>query len=286
MPKKFPEFAEVAARANGHWSEILPALGVDAELINRGPKHHGPCPGCAGKDRFRYDDLEGRGTWFCNGGGNPQSGDGFDLLCHVHGWTKLQVLQEVARHLGVQGAEPIHEEVRKRSQDKRRQDAKKRKETEAQAKTAAREKSAEDFATAAAPDPNHPYLTRKNVGAYGEIKQFNERLLVPAHMLTEYGREFVGYQWINGKGTKRNAVGTTLDNGGMFVIEGDDTRCSLAEGYSTAATIHEATNATVFVSFGAANMRNVARSLRKHRPALKVYPAADNDADKNSERRR
>lgn len=45
--------AEKAAR--GHWSRILPALGVTV-LKNR----HQPCPVCAGKDRFRFDDREGR----------------------------------------------------------------------------------------------------------------------------------------------------------------------------------------------------------------------------------
>lgn len=39
--------------------------------------HHGPCPHCGGKDRFRMDDLEGRGTWFCNQCG---AGDGLDLV--------------------------------------------------------------------------------------------------------------------------------------------------------------------------------------------------------------
>ncbi|MDW5657205.1 primase-helicase zinc-binding domain-containing protein, partial [Klebsiella pneumoniae] len=43
--------AEKAAR--GHWSRILPALGVKV-LKNR----HQPCPVCAGKDRFRFDDQE------------------------------------------------------------------------------------------------------------------------------------------------------------------------------------------------------------------------------------
>lgn len=44
--------AEKAAR--GHWSIILPALGVKV-LENR----HQPCPVCAGKDRFRFDDQKG-----------------------------------------------------------------------------------------------------------------------------------------------------------------------------------------------------------------------------------
>lgn len=27
---------------------------------------HGPCPICHGKDRYRFDDLEGKGTFYCN----------------------------------------------------------------------------------------------------------------------------------------------------------------------------------------------------------------------------
>lgn len=65
--------AEKAAR--GHWSRILPALGVNV-LKNR----HQPCPVCAGKDRFRFDDQEGRGTWFCNQCG---AGDGLALVSKV-----------------------------------------------------------------------------------------------------------------------------------------------------------------------------------------------------------
>lgn len=58
--------------ARGHWAQILPALGVNI-LKNR----HQPCPVCGGKDRFRFDDQEGRGTWFCNQCG---AGDGLALV--------------------------------------------------------------------------------------------------------------------------------------------------------------------------------------------------------------
>ena len=48
-----PTFAMVKIAAHGRWPEILAALGIDpAALRNR----HGPCPGCGGRDRFRFDD--------------------------------------------------------------------------------------------------------------------------------------------------------------------------------------------------------------------------------------
>lgn len=81
-----PKTAEVAI---GRWPGILQALGVDpAYLRNK----HGPCPSCTGKDRYRFDDKDGRGTWFCSRCG---SGDGFQLLQIVFGWT----FQETAKHV-------------------------------------------------------------------------------------------------------------------------------------------------------------------------------------------
>jgi putative DNA primase/helicase len=37
---------------------------------------------CGGKDRFRFDDKEGHGTWICTHCG---AGDGFSLLMKVMG---------------------------------------------------------------------------------------------------------------------------------------------------------------------------------------------------------
>ncbi len=100
-----PSFDAVREASLGQWPAILPALGIPAEsLTNR----HGPCPGCGGTDRFRYDDLDGRGTWICGGAGAVQAGDAFDLLGHVHGWTASEALRQVARVLGMdEGSAPL-----------------------------------------------------------------------------------------------------------------------------------------------------------------------------------
>lgn len=74
----------LAERARGRWREILPALGIDAKaLTNR----HSPCPVCGGKDRFRFDDKNGSGSWICNQGHNGyhdnaagSSGNGVALI--------------------------------------------------------------------------------------------------------------------------------------------------------------------------------------------------------------
>ena len=73
--------------ATGKWVGILTACGVDPRYLTN---KHGPCPICAmngdgGKDRFRFDDRNGRGTWICNSCAIT-SGDGYSLLQKLNGW--------------------------------------------------------------------------------------------------------------------------------------------------------------------------------------------------------
>lgn len=64
--------------ARGKWKGILSELGIDrCHLVNR----HGPCPICGGEDRFRFDDKDGAGTYFCTGCG-PGNGMKLAML-----WT-------------------------------------------------------------------------------------------------------------------------------------------------------------------------------------------------------
>lgn len=93
------DFSDVATAARGHWKTLLPALGVDAHRLTG---KHCACPGCGGKDRFRFDDKDGNGTFVCSqGGGEPLAGDGFMLLEHVHGWTRAQSFQAVRDAVGM-----------------------------------------------------------------------------------------------------------------------------------------------------------------------------------------
>lgn len=92
-------FHSVHLAARGRWPEVWAAHGVGH--IPK-PGKHGPCPGCGGKDRFRlFPENAEHGSWICGQGGNPTGGDGFDLLCHVHGWSKGEALKAVAEYLGI-----------------------------------------------------------------------------------------------------------------------------------------------------------------------------------------
>lgn len=91
-------FDRLQDRTVGRWRSLLPQLGVAAEhLTNK----HGPCPCCGGKDRFRFDDKAGKGTWICSrcDGGSGAAGNGIDLAMRVNGWTFKEARAEILKLL-------------------------------------------------------------------------------------------------------------------------------------------------------------------------------------------
>ena len=83
-----------AELAVGRWPGLLAHFGIGRNLLTG---KHVPCPVCEGRDRFRFDDREGRGTFFCSHCG---AGDGFKLLQLVKGWSFKQAASEVESIVG------------------------------------------------------------------------------------------------------------------------------------------------------------------------------------------
>lgn len=88
------ERLDVRQIAQGRWRSILAVLGVDERALSG---KHCACPMCGGKDRFRFDDKEGRGTYFCAGCG---AGDGVQLAMGITGQSFRDVAREVERIAG------------------------------------------------------------------------------------------------------------------------------------------------------------------------------------------
>ncbi len=89
---------DVKNQARGRWRGIHEHFGVDI-----GSGKHKSCPACGGDDRFRYDDKNGDGTYFCNCCG---AGDGLALLMKVFSWSFPETLERVAEVVGC--CEVIH----------------------------------------------------------------------------------------------------------------------------------------------------------------------------------
>ena len=110
-------------------------------------------------------------------------------------------------------------------------------------------------------------------------------LVVPMH---DAKGACVGLQFIYGKGHERRKKierdkefwPQGMAMGGSFGIIGPVLRDGillLAEGYATAATLHECTAQSVAYAFTANNLAKAARELRKAFPALKLLVCADDD---------
>jgi putative DNA primase/helicase len=85
---------DTAARARGHWRDVLLALGVEEGFLT-GRK--GPCPICGGKDRFRFTDKDRDGWYYCNQCG---PGTGVLLLRRLHSWGHAEACRQVDGVLG------------------------------------------------------------------------------------------------------------------------------------------------------------------------------------------
>src|SRR5271154_4119428 len=81
-------------RAKGRWKDILGGLGVAPEYLTG--KHTG-CPICKeGKDRFRFDDKDGSGSFICSKCG---AGDGVTFAIRFLGVPALDAFKAIEKHL-------------------------------------------------------------------------------------------------------------------------------------------------------------------------------------------
>lgn len=81
-------------RARGRWPEILRHFGIEERFLRN---KHGPCPNCGGKDRFRFDNKNGEGTFYC---GQCGPGTGLILLRRLRGWDHKTACDEVDKIIG------------------------------------------------------------------------------------------------------------------------------------------------------------------------------------------
>lgn len=126
---------------------------------------------------------------------------------------------------------------------------------------------------------NHPYLEKKQVQSHGLLLNGNN-LLIPVY---DAGTdEIISYQTIYpaSDGFQKRFLKDGKVKNGYFSI-GDfkksDQTVAFAEGYATAATIHEITGWTVIVCFSCGNLAGVVKNLQTRYGYNKIVICADND---------
>jgi putative DNA primase/helicase len=136
----------------------------------------------------------------------------------------------------------------------------------------ARERAAKLWSRARPASNAHTYLQRKKVHAYG-LRLLRDSLVIPAR---DVRGVLHSLQFIDADGNKRFLTGGRL-RGCYYAIGKPDGLLLLAEGYATAATLHQATGAAVACAFNAGNLLPVALAMRRKFPAMRVVVCADND---------
>lgn len=125
-------------------------------------------------------------------------------------------------------------------------------------------------------DPAHPYLSRKGIDGHGSRVTGDGRLVVPLY--TPEGK-LSSLQYIDVDGGKLYHSGG--QTGGCFWMVGtmdDPGAIYIAEGFATAATIHEVTNRPCVVAYSASNLVPVTGSIRELVGAgCAITIVADND---------
>ena len=131
----------------------------------------------------------------------------------------------------------------------------------------------QDIATAANAVASHPYLVSKKVGSHGLLMD-GDKLIIP---VMDVSGKVISHQTIGADGSKRFLAGGRK-KGGFFMIGRPSGVIYVAEGYSTAASVYEATGQCAVCAFDAGNLAPVVEGLRTAWPRAEIVIAADNDA--------
>ncbi|MGX8942226.1 DUF927 domain-containing protein [Symbiopectobacterium sp. Eva_TO] len=235
---------DIRLKANGHWEPILERLGISTN------RKESECPSCGGQTRYRFDDLEGRGTYLCSHCG---SGTGLDLVMKVKQCTAPEATAMVAEVMSM----PLPE------------------------KKPAKEKPLRPIAerVAALMKATHMgesvYLNNKGLQGPHPLLKDGSLLLV----LRTMAGTVTGAQTIRPTGEKRLLVGTKKQ--GAFIPVGNipenPDSVVITEGYATALSLAVCGAEVILAAIDAGNLLSVAQVARERWPQTPIIIAGDND---------
>lgn len=235
---------DVRGRANGYWSSILERLAIPTN------RSEGACPACGGKTRYRFDDKDGRGTYYCSHCG---AGTGLDLVMKVNQCGAREAAELVAEAMALPMSEP----------------------------KPAREKPQTDIAgkvsgmLAKTASGQSAYLTAKGLQYPFPLMPDGSLLLV----LKSAAGATTGAQVIKPDGSKRLLAGT-VKKGSFCVLKSVKSPevVVIAEGLATALSVQQIRpDATIIAAIDAGNLLPVAELTRQRHPGAQIIIAADND---------
>ncbi|QIM25436.1 DUF927 domain-containing protein [Proteus mirabilis] len=257
-----PSVTDIVKASQGRWLYILANLGITVPDNHK----HGACPKCGGKDRFRFDDKNGKGTWFCNQCGH---GDGLDLVKLVTGKETKTACQEVNKIILLPAFKEIAPTPIKKVSAK--------KGIEHYEKIKAFCSLGESQYLINKGFANHQCLITRQQYTQGEFSFPVGSLLLP---LVGTDSVIKGGQLISLNGEKSLLSGSTLS--GSFIIVRQPEKKPLkqiviTEGFATGLSLSKCLDALIVASVSATNLVKVAQQLRAQYPETKIIIAGDND---------
>ncbi|HGA2239387.1 TPA: primase-helicase zinc-binding domain-containing protein [Enterobacter roggenkampii] len=235
---------DVRSRANGYWPSILERLAIPTN------RSEGACPACGGKTRYRFDDKDGRGTYYCSHCG---AGTGLDLVMKVNQCGAREAAELVADAMALPLPEP--------------KPAGEKPQTDIAGKVAA--------LTAKASPGQSAYLTSKGLLCSFPMLSDGSLLLV----LKNGAGTTTGAQVIKPDGSKRLVAGT-VKKGSFHVVNSVESTETviIAEGLATTLSVNlMRPDALAVVAVDAGNLLPVAEVMRRRYPEAQIIIAADND---------
>ncbi|WGM04045.1 VapE domain-containing protein [Arsenophonus nasoniae] len=242
-------------QAKNQWEYVLNQLNISTN------RKESPCPACGGNTRYRFDDLEGRGTYFCSHCG---AGDGLSIVMKVYKLNAQEAAKMIVDVLGLQQEKPI-EPVQPIQQTKP---------TKLIADIADKVRGLLKSAKKA----ESIYL--KSKGLTGMYNILNDgSLLLP---LTTVDGVITGAQIIKPDGEKRLISGTKKKSAFIPIKEINELNgyvdtIIITEGYATALTVDMVADGYVVAAVDAGNLLSVAEAFREKYPNADIYIAGDND---------
>ena len=253
---------EVTAEAVGKWQSIFSSLGIDV-----GNGKHCPCPVCGGKDRFRFDNKNGRGTYICNQCG---SGDGLELIKNYYHCDAKEASNKVAEYLNLRNTS-TSSDLKSDLQDNIPENPVCKK---------------VNYLLSKAILGQSDYLTEK--GLTFDLTLLDDgRIFVP---LININSEYTGGQFIEPNGNKRLMRGSNKKGAFIWVSpklgRPDEvkkelltaTEIIICEGLATGISIAVFRHRSLVISaIDAGNLIHVAKAIREVNTTVNIIIAGDND---------
>ncbi len=211
--------------------------------------------------RFKAEGDHARNSWYVLHAGTPAAGA---FGCWKRGFKKTWCDRDGS-------LTPVEwQTVRQRWEAAERERA----QSEAARHAKARSMAAWIFKRSQPTRPEHPYLTRKGVKIFGDLREWRGALVLP---LRDAQGELHSLQFIRDDGSKRFLTGGRIAGCCFTLADKLDGALVVCEGYATGASIHEATGLAVVCAMHAGNLKPVATDLREKFPGREIIIAADND---------